>query len=124
MLSGRYVAPLGAGVTHGVGVEAIYGRQFTPIVFLGVGFGFDVYFNYVGKTTLSWTDADGNYHYEERGPWRTGTHIPVYADLQFNFSRKPAPMFAEFKLGAGMAQQFLYLWFAWYGNGELWNEIL
>ena len=34
MLSGRYIAPVG------VGVEAIYGRQFTPIVFLGVGFWF------------------------------------------------------------------------------------
>lgn len=98
MLSGRYIAPLGAGV------EAIYGRQFNPIVFLGVGFGFDVHFNYIGKSSSAWTDKDGNYHYKEYGPWQTGTYIPLYADLQLNFSRRPAPFFAEMRLGLGMGQ--------------------
>lgn len=98
MLSGRYVAPLG------VGVEAVYGRHFNQILFLGVGFGFDAVFNYVGKSTVGWTDKDGNWHYEEHGPWQTLTHVPVYADLQLNFSRKPAPFFAEMKLGAGIGR--------------------
>ena len=98
MLSGRYIAPLGAGI------EAIYGRQFNPIVFLGVGFGFDVHFNYIGKYSSAWTDKDGNYHYKEYGPWQTGTYIPLYADLQLNFSRRPAPFFAEMRLGLGMGQ--------------------
>ena len=96
MLSGRYVAPMGAGV------EAVYGRHFNRLFFLGVGFGIDVVFNYVGKSSAGWTDADGTYHYEEYGPWRTITHVPVYAVMQLNFSRKPAPFFTELKLGGGI----------------------
>ena len=96
MLSGRYVAPVGAGV------EALYGRHFSQLFFLGVGFGDDVVYDYVGKSSAAWTDADGTYHYEEYGPWRTITHVPVYAVMQFNISRKPAPFFTELKLGGGI----------------------
>ena len=31
------------------------------LVGLGVGFGIDVVFNYVGKSSAGWTDADGIY---------------------------------------------------------------
>ena len=32
--------------------------------------------------------------------------VPVYADLQVNFSRKRSPFFAEFKLGAAIGKRF------------------
>lgn len=43
---------------NGGGVTGIYGRQFSEIVFLGVGFGVDTYIYKAGKSTTTITDAD------------------------------------------------------------------
>ena len=87
---------------NGGGVTGIYGRQFSEIVFLGVGFGVDTYIYKAGKSTTTITDADGTQTVIIRPPYRYSFLVPVYADLQVNFSRRKSPFFGELKLGAAV----------------------
>ena len=89
-------------MSNGLGASGIYGRQFSEIVFLGVGFGMDAYIHKAGESTTILTDADGNQTIIIRPPYRHSFLLPVYADLQLNFSRKASPFFAELKLGAAV----------------------
>ena len=89
-------------MSNGLGASGIYGRQFSEIVFLGVGFGMDAYIHKGGESTTILTDADGNQTVIIRPPYRYSFLLPVYADLQVNFSRKASPFFAELKLGAAI----------------------
>lgn len=89
-------------MSNGLGASGIYGRQFSEIVFLGVGFGMDAYIYKAGESTTILTDADGNQTIIIRPPYRHSFLLPVYADLQVNFSRKASPFFAELKLGAAV----------------------
>ena len=83
-----------------LGASGIYGRQFSEIVFLGVGFGMDAYIHKGGESTTILTDADGNQTVIIRPPYRYSFMVPAYADLQVNFSRRKSPFFGELKLGA------------------------
>ena len=83
---------------NGGGVTGIYGRQFSEIVFLGVGFGVDTYIYKAGKSTTTITDADGT----QTVIIRYSFLVPVYADLQVNFSRRKSPFFGEFKVGGAV----------------------
>ena len=87
---------------NGGGVTGIYGRQFSEIVFLGVGFGVDTYIFKAGKSTTTITDADGTQTVIIRPPYRYSFLVPVYADLQVNFSRRKSPFFGEFKVGGAV----------------------
>ena len=89
-------------MSNGLGASGIYGRQFSEIVFLGVGFGMDAYIYKAGESTTILTDADGNQTVIIRPPYRHSFLLPVYADLQVNFSRRESPFFGEFKLGAAV----------------------
>lgn len=89
-------------MSNGLGASGIYGRQFSEIVFLGVGFGMDAYIHKAGESTTILTDADGNQTVIIRPPYRYSFLLPVYADLQVNFSRRKSPFFGEFKLGAAV----------------------
>lgn len=89
-------------MSNGLGASGIYGRQFSEIVFLGVGFGMDAYIHKAGESTTILTDADGNQTVIIRPPYRYSFLVPVYADLQVNFSRRKSPFFGEFKLGAAV----------------------
>lgn len=89
-------------MSNGLGASGIYGRQFSEIVFLGVGFGMDAYIYKAGESTTILTDADGTQTVIIRPPYRYSFLLPVYADLQLNFSRKESPFFGEFKLGAAV----------------------
>ena len=90
-------------MSNGLGASGIYGRQFSEIVFLGVGFGMDAYIYKAGESTTILTDADGNQTVIIRPPYRYSFLVPVYADLQVDFSRRKSPFFGEFKLGAAVA---------------------
>ena len=85
-----------------LGASGIYGRQFSEIVFLGVGFGMDAYIHKGGESTTILTDADGNQTVIIRPPYRYSFLLPVYADLQVNFSRRESPFFGEFKVGGAV----------------------
>lgn len=87
---------------NGGGVTGIYRRQFSEIVFLGVGFGVDTYIYKAGKSTTTITDADGTQTVIIRPPYRYSFLVPVYADLQVNFSRRKSPFFGEFKVGGAV----------------------
>ena len=87
---------------NGGGVTGIYGRQFSEIVFLGVGFGVDTYIYKAGKSTTTITDADGTQTVIIRPPYRYSFLVPVYADLQVNFSRRKSPFFGELKVGGAV----------------------
>ena len=89
-------------MSNGLGASGIYGRQFSEIVFLGVGFGMDAYIYKAGESTTILTDAGGNQTVIIRPPYRYSFLVPVYADLQVNFSRRKSPFFGEFKLGAAV----------------------
>lgn len=82
----------------GIGVTAVYGRQFSEIIFLGVGFGTDLTFINSGEREEIFTDNEGNTIYRKYGK-NNGFIFPLYADLQINFSRRRSPFFAEFKAG-------------------------
>ena len=86
----------------GIGAKAIYGRQFSEIVFLGVGFGTDVFINKENETQITTTYPDGTQDVKIYLPYEYDFLVPVYADLQVNFSRKASPFFAELKLGAAV----------------------
>lgn len=87
---------------YGIGAKAVYGRQFSEIVFLGVGFGADMYVENRGKQSTTLIDQDGNKTVMIYPPYAFDFLLPVYADLQVNFSRRKAPFFAEFKLGGAL----------------------
>ena len=87
---------------NGFGVTGIYGRQFSEIVFLGAGFGVDTFIYNGGKSTTTITDADGTQTVIIRPPYRYSFLVPVYADLQVNFSRRKSPFFGEFKVGGAV----------------------
>lgn len=89
-------------MSYGFGASGIYGRQFSEIVFLGVGFGMDAYIHKAGESTTILTDANGNQTVIIRPPYRYSFLVPVYADLQVNFSRRKSPFFGELKLGAAV----------------------
>jgi hypothetical protein len=83
-------------------VEAIYGRQFSEIVFLGVGFGTDMFVGNRGEMSMTITHPDGTETVMKYPPYEFTFLLPVYADLQVNFSRKRAPFFAELKFGGAI----------------------
>lgn len=87
---------------YGIGPKAIYGRQFSEIVFLGVGFGVDMYVYNQGEMSMTITHPDGTETIITQPPYAFDFLVPVYADLQVNLSRKRAPFFAEFKLGGAL----------------------
>ena len=89
-------------MSNGLGASGIYGRQFSEIVFLGVGFGMNAYIHKAGESTTILTDADGNQTVIIRPPYRYSFLVPVYADLQVNFSRRKSPFFGEFKVGGAV----------------------
>lgn len=85
----------------GPGVTAVYGRQFSDLIFLGVGFGTDMSISKSAGMRVETTDENGNNVIKEYGP-NHYFRFPVYADLQVNLSRRPSPFFAEFKVGAAV----------------------
>ena len=87
---------------YGIGPKAIYGRQFSEIVFLGVGFGIDMYVYNQGEMSMTITHPDGTQTIKTQPPYAFDFLVPVYADLQVNFSRKRSPFFSEFKLGGAL----------------------
>ena len=87
---------------NGFGASGIYGRQFSEIVFLGVGFGVDTYIYNGGESTTIFIHADGTEIVHITPPYRYSFLLPVYADLQVNFSRKKSPFYGEFKLGGAL----------------------
>lgn len=109
----------------GPGIRAIYGRQFSELVFLGVGFGADMTISDFNGIRTEHTDGNGNETIREFGP-SYNFLFPVYADLQVNFSRKPSPFFAEFKVGAAVDTALnnvrgteKYSTYEWGGGGVL-----
>lgn len=86
----------------GIGVEAVYGRQFSEIVFLGVGFGTDMFVENRGESNMIISQPDGTQKVVKYPPYEFTFLIPVYADLQINFSRKSSPFFAELKFGGAI----------------------
>lgn len=87
---------------YGIGPKATYGRQFSEILFLGIGFGVDMYVYDQGDMSMTITHPDGTETIMTQPPYAFDFLIPVYADLQVNFSRKRSPFFAEFKLGGAL----------------------
>ena len=87
---------------YGIGPKATYGRQFSEILFLGIGFGVDMYVYDQGDMSVTITHPDGTETIMTQPPYAFDFLIPVYADLQVNFSRKRSPFFAEFKLGGAL----------------------
>lgn len=83
----------------GFGVRGIYGRQFSKVIFLGVGFGTDVTFENTSGLSVSYTDGNGNETVREYAPYNHHFLFPVYADLMVDFTRGASPFFAEFKVG-------------------------
>lgn len=109
----------------GPGVTAVYGRQFSELIFLGVGFGTDMTIPNPGQTRIEITDESGNTTIKEYGPHYYFL-FPVYADLQVNLSRRPSPFFAEFKAGAAVDTDLTrvrgtesYCTYEWDGGGVL-----
>lgn len=84
----------------GAGFTAIYGRQFSEVLFLGIGFGIDTYIAKTGKSTTILEEMDGSQTVIIRLPYGYTFLTPVYADLQIDFSRRRSPFFGEFKIGA------------------------
>ena len=109
----------------GPGVTAVYGRQFSELIFLGVGFGTDMTIHNHGQSRLEITDKNGNTTIKEYGP-RYNFLFPVYADLQVNLSRRQSPFFAEFKAGIAVDTELTfvrgterYCTYEWDGGGVL-----
>ena len=55
-----------------------------------------------GDMSMTITHPDGTETIMTQPPYAFDFLIPVYADLQVNFSRKRSPFFAEFKLGGAL----------------------
>ncbi|MBE6242378.1 MAG: hypothetical protein E7114_03035 [Bacteroidales bacterium] len=109
----------------GPGVTAVYGRQFSELIFLGVGFGTDMTIHNPGQSRLEITDKNGNTTIKEYGPYYYFL-FPVYADLQVNLSRRQSPFFAEFKAGVAVDTDLTrvrgtesYCTYEWAGGGVL-----
>lgn len=109
----------------GSGVTAVYGRQFSDLIFLGVGFGTDMTVSDSGKTRVEIIDNNGDKTIKEFGP-DLYILFPVYADLQVNLSRRPSPFFAEFKAGIAVDTELTfvsgterYCTYDWAGGGVL-----
>lgn len=109
----------------GSGVTAVYGRQFSDLIFLGVGFGTDMTVSDPGKTRVEIIDNNGDKTIKEFGP-DLYILFPVYADLQVNLSRRPSPFFAEFKAGIAVDTELTfvsgterYCTYDWVGGGVL-----
>lgn len=100
MVGGELAA--NTGNQYGIGAKAVYGRQFSEILFLGVGFGLDMYVENQGDRSTTYTYPDGTEISMIYPPYAFNFLVPVYADLQINFSRKRAPFFAELKLGGAV----------------------
>ncbi len=83
----------------GLGATAVYGREFSELVFLGVGFGGDARLFKGGESTTTITEPDGTTEVHINPPYKYSFFFPLYADLQVDFSRGKAPVFAEFKAG-------------------------
>lgn len=83
----------------GMGVSGIYGRQYSETVFLGVGFGMNTHMTKNGTTTVSFTDKEGNTFVKTTLPYHWSVAVPVYADLQIDFSSRRSPFYAEVKAG-------------------------
>lgn len=86
----------------GAGATGIYGRQFSEVVFLGVGFGMDMYVHKAGEMSATITNPDGSQTVMIYPPYRYDFLLPVYADLQINLSRRRSPFFGELKFGAAV----------------------
>ena len=115
----------------GIGAKAIYGRHFSEIIFLGVGFGTDMFIFKESETKITTTYPDGTKDVKIYLPYGYDFLVPVYADLQINFSRKRSPFFAELKLGAAVDMELervrgtkryneLFLW----GGGALFGAAI
>ena len=109
----------------GPGVTAVYGRQFSELIFLGVGFGTNMTISDPGKTRVEILDNNGDKTIKEFGPDYYFL-FPVYADLQVNLSRRPSPFFAEFKAGVAVDTDLTrvrgtesYCTYEWAGGGVL-----
>lgn len=99
MLSGRVV---GMPKNYmGGGVEALYGRQFSRIIFLGVGFGVDVCGLFDNPTHFGSRDEKGM---SIPPTYNAIVQIPVFADLQVNLWKGSAPLFLEARLGVTLEQ--------------------
>lgn len=83
----------------GAGVSGIYGRQYSETIFLGVGFGMNTHMAKRGTSTVTFTDNDGNTVVRTRLPYNWSVAVPVYADLQIDFSSRRSPFYAEVKAG-------------------------
>ena len=86
----------------GAGATGIYGTQFSEVVFLGVGFGLDMYVYNEGEMSTTITNPDGSQTVMIYPPYRYDFLLPVYADLQINLSRRRSPFFGELKFGAAL----------------------
>lgn len=87
---------------HGIGATGIYGRQFSEAVFLGVGFGLDMYVHKDGVMSETTIYPDGSQVVQIYPPYQYYFLLPVYADLQVNLSRRRSPFFGELKFGAAL----------------------
>lgn len=98
MIGGEIGRNLDKGIS--VGAIGIYGRQYSELFFLGVGFGAQPYVSKKGQITSIFENSNGNTFVSIVPPYRYKFYFPLYADMQINFSRKESPFFAEIKAGA------------------------
>ena len=94
----------------GAGATGIYGKQFSEVVFLGVGFGLDMYVYNEGEVSETTIYPDGSQVVEINPPYRYDFILPVYADLQVNLSRRKSPFFGELKFGAALDLSLDRVW--------------
>lgn len=94
----------------GAGATGIYGKQFSEVVFLGVGFGLDTYVHKAGDMSVTITNPDGSQIVKIYPPYRYSFLLPVYADLQVNLSRRRSPFFGELKFGAALDLSLDRVW--------------
>lgn len=83
----------------GLGVNGIYGRQFSETVFLGVGFGAQTHMRKGGMSQVEYVDDAGNNIVKIDLPYKWAVAIPIYADLQVDFSENRSPFYVEVKAG-------------------------
>ena len=82
----------------GWGATGIYGRQFSEIIFLGIGVGVETHVRKDAPSSIT-IEKDGKTIERIFPPYNWMLSFPLYADLQINFSRNTAPFYAEVKAG-------------------------
>ena len=82
----------------GWGATGIYGRQFSEIIFLGIGVGVETHVRKDAPSSIT-IEKDGKTIERTFPQYKWMLSIPLYADLQINFSHSANPFYAEIKAG-------------------------